>query len=123
MRRRMMMVYEGENMRILKGSFTPTENTTEWTIELERECQNFIFQKESETLNYGVRTYLAGSCITDMWQEILTTNAAGTGAMLAFEGGVTPNGIKIDGKVVVIQGHPTYMPGNLVPEKYNWIAW
>lgn len=100
LRRRGMMKEIGGG-EMIRGSFTPETNLTEYSIELERECNNFILQKNTTNLGYGVRTILG------------TTPAGNTDTHC----------IEFSGKVVTIKGSSSSQPGYLVPEQYNYIAW
>ena len=108
---------------MVSGSFKPEANTTEaMVIALPRECNNFIFQKANQDVNYGVRCWLGGSRIEGMWDFITTTNAAGTAITSVNSTAYTGN-ISIDGNLVTLQPGKITYPGNLVPETYHYIAW
>lgn len=104
---------------VIRGSFTPETNLTEYSIELERECKNFILQKNTTNLGYGVRTILGITHIDGFWESAIGTNIAGT----APAGSTDTSCIEFSGRTVTIKGHPNSAPGYLVPEQYNYIAW
>lgn len=108
----------GEN-GVIRGSFTPETNLTEYSIELERECKNFILQKNTTNLGYGVRTILEITHIDGFWESAIGTNVAGT----AYAGSTDTSCIEFFGRTVTVKGHPHSAPGYLVPEQYNYIAW
>lgn len=118
LRRRAMMKGTGEN-GVIRGSFTPETNLTEYSIELERECKNFILQKNTTNLGYGVRTTLGITHIDGFWESAIGTNTAGT----VPAGNTDTHCIEFSGKVVAIKGSSSLQPGYLVPEQYNYIAW
>ena len=118
LRRRAMMEEIGGG-GMIRGSFTPETNLTEYSIKLERECKNFIFQKNTTNLGYGVRTILEITHIDGFWESTIGTNAAG----IAYSGNADTHCIEFSGKVVTIKGSPSSQPGYLVPEQYNYIAW
>ena len=118
-RRRMMMDGGiGEN-GVIRGSFTPETNSTEYSIELERECKNIIVQKNTANLGYGVRTFMCVTHIDGFCESAIGTNVAGT----AVAGNVNTHYIEFYGRTVIVKGSPTTHPGYLVPEQYNYIAW
>lgn len=118
MRRREMMEEIGGG-GMIRGSFTPETNLTEYSIELERECKNFILQKNTTNLGYGVRTALGITHIDGFWESSIGTNTAGT----VPAGNVGTNCIEFSGRTVIVKGDSSSQPGYLVPEQYNYIAW
>ena len=116
-RREMMEEIGGGGM--IRGSFTPETNLTEYSIKLERECKNFILQKNTTNLGYGVRTTQEITHIDGFWESTIGTNTAGT----ASAGNTDTHCIEFSGKVVTIKGSSNSQPGYLVPEQYNYIAW
>ena len=118
LRRREMMEGTGGG-GMIRGSFTPETNLTEYSIELERECKNFILQKNTTNLGYGVRTFVCATHIDGFWESAIGTNNAGT----APAGNTDTHCIEFSGKVVTIKGNSSSQPGYLVPEQYNYIAW
>ena len=118
LRRRAMMEGTGEN-GVIRGSFTPETNLTEYSIELERECKNIIVQKNTANLGYGVRTFMCVTHIDGFWESAIGTNGAGT----ASAGNVNTHYIEFSGRTVIVKGSSVTQPGYLVPEQYNYIAW
>ena len=59
----MMMEGTGEN-GVIRGSFTPETNLAEYSIELERECKNFILQKNTTNLGYTSCIEFSGRTVT-----------------------------------------------------------
>lgn len=118
LRRRAMMEEIGGG-GMIRGSFTPETNLTEYSIKLERECKNFILQKNTTNLGYGVRTTLGITHIDGFWESAIGTNMAGT----APTGNTDTHCVEFSGKVVTIKGNSNSQPGYLVPEQYNYIAW
>lgn len=107
---------------IQSGSFTPSENLTEYTVAVDGTVNNFCFWKKTNALTYGVRTYVGSQAFggTDYQQQI-TTNASG--ASLACVFAVDSRKITFaDGSVKIIGSNATN-PGVLVTEQYNWVAW
>lgn len=113
----------GGGVTIQSGSFTPTENLTEYTIPVNGTVKNFCFYKKTNAFTYRVRTYLGIIHLENNdWTMGMTTNASG-----ATPAGSTENNgakwISITENEVKLKGSSATFPGYLVPEQYNWIAW
>lgn len=112
----------GGGVTIQSGSFTPTENLTEYTIAVHGTVKNFCFWKHTDALTSGVRTYI-GSQVYDgaTYQIQVCTNGAGTSLSAVYA--VAARKIVLGEGQVKIIGIATTNPGYLVPQQYDWIAW
>ena len=118
LRRRTMMEEIGSG-GMIRGSFTPETNLTEYSIELERECKNLIVQKNTTNLGYGVRTLMCVTHIDGFWESAIGTNNTG----IAPAGYTNTHYIEFSGRTVTVKGSSVTAPGYIVPEQYDYIAW
>lgn len=110
-----------EGATMLSGSFTPSENVTEYTLAMSSPISNFIYRMNPVTLDGAIRTNVAGVVLEGIPYIGLSTNGAGTSVSGVDKPFAEPE-ISEDGLSVTIR--PNYTATcYLLPHNYDWIAW